>query len=227
MTTIADNLTQVQQQMLAACNHANRPYSDIELLAVSKTKPIDSLQFAYDAGQRHFGENYVQETVDKIEQLKHLTDITWHFIGPLQSNKTRQIANNVDWVHSVDRIKIAKRLNEQRSNNITPLNVCLQVNISAEASKSGVSVEEIDELAEFISNCENLSLRGLMAIPAKGNAEQVKESFESMQSLYQALQQKYSTVDTLSMGMSGDMNIAIECGSTMIRVGTAIFGKRE
>ncbi|WP_068546766.1 YggS family pyridoxal phosphate-dependent enzyme [Thalassotalea crassostreae] len=227
MTTIADNLTQVQQQMLAACNSAKRPISDIELLAVSKTKPIDSLQLAYDAGQRHFGENYVQEMVDKVEQLKHLTDITWHFIGPLQSNKTRQIANNVDWVHSVDRIKVAKRLNEQRSNNITPLNVCLQVNISAEASKSGVSVEEIDELAEFISNCENLSLRGLMAIPAKGSAEQVKKSFENMQSLYQALQQKYSTVDTLSMGMSGDMNIAIECGSTMIRVGTAIFGKRE
>lgn len=228
MINIADNLIKVNQQLIAASNKANRSSASVSLLAVSKTKPVSLIQQAYDAGQRHFGENYVQETVEKVQQLAHLTDITWHFIGPLQANKTRLIANNVSWVHSVDRIKIAKRLNEQRDSNITPLNVCLQVNISEEASKSGVTIDEVAELAEFINNCENLTFRGLMAIPTKtDDIEQTKQSFNNMQALFNELEHQYPSVDTLSMGMSNDMAIAIACGSTMIRVGTAIFGQRN
>lgn len=228
MINIADNLKHVKQLIIAASNDANRSSVSVSLLAVSKTKPVSLIQQAYDAGQRQFGENYVQETVEKVQQLAHLKDITWHFIGPLQANKTRLIANNVAWVHSVDRIKIAKRLNEQRDSNITPLNVCLQVNISEEASKSGVTIDEITELAEFINNCKNLTLRGLMAIPHKtDNDELTKQSFNQMQTLFNELMHQYPTVDTLSMGMSNDMNIAIASGSTMIRIGTAIFGQRN
>ncbi|WOH39291.1 YggS family pyridoxal phosphate-dependent enzyme [Thalassotalea fonticola] len=227
MTNIADNLKAIHQDIINACNNANRSSATVSLLAVSKTKPISLIQQAYDAGQRHFGENYVQETVDKVQQLAHLTDITWHFIGPIQSNKTRLIAENVAWVHSIDRLKTAKRLNEQRDSNIIPLNVCLQVNISGEESKSGATIDEIAELAEFINNCANLTLRGLMAIPAKGNDETTRQSFRKMQTLFNQLQHQYPSVDTLSMGMSNDMNIAIDCGSSMIRVGTAIFGARD
>ncbi|WNC67759.1 YggS family pyridoxal phosphate-dependent enzyme [Thalassotalea nanhaiensis] len=227
MINIADNLKAIHQDIINASNNANRSSVAVSLLAVSKTKPVSLIQQAYDAGQRHFGENYVQETVEKVQQLAHLTDITWHFIGPIQSNKTRQIAENVDWAHSIDRIKTAKRLNEQRDSNIIPLNVCLQVNISGEESKSGAKISEVTELAEFINNCPNLALRGLMAIPAKGDDEVTKQSFIKMQTLFNQLQHQYPSVDTLSMGMSNDMTIAIDCGSTMIRVGTAIFGARE
>lgn len=224
MTTIKDNLATVELQISQACISAKRSRRDVSLLAVSKTKPTQLIEQAYAAGQKEFGESYVQEAVDKVNQLQHLNDITWHFIGPIQSNKTRLIAENFSWVHSIDRIKIAQRLNEQRCPQDTPLNVCLQVNISNEESKSGVSIAELEVLAEFIQGCENLSLRGLMAIPQK-NADDA--TFEQMYALFRQYQDKYPQIDTLSMGMSSDLVPAIAAGSTMIRVGSAIFGARN
>jgi len=224
MTTIKDNLATVELQISQACISAKRSRRDVSLLAVSKTKPTQLIEQAYAAGQKEFGESYVQEAVDKVNQLQHLNDITWHFIGPIQSNKTRLIAENFSWVHSIDRIKIAQRLNEQRCPQDTPLNVCLQVNISNEESKSGVSIAELEVLAEFIQGCENLSLRGLMAIPQK-NADDA--TFEQMYALFRQYQEKYPQIDTLSMGMSSDLVPAIAAGSTMIRVGSAIFGARN
>ncbi|GAC03221.1 hypothetical protein GAGA_0356 [Paraglaciecola agarilytica NO2] len=182
---------------------------------------------AYEAGHRLFGENYVQEGVDKIQQLSELDDIEWHFIGPLQSNKTRPVAENFDWVHSIDRLKIAQRLNDQRSAH-KKLNVCIQVNIDNEASKAGVPPEDVNLLAEQISNMPNLTLRGLMTIPkAQQNAEMQRKSLSAMNALFVQLQTKYPQIDTLSMGMSNDMQLAIECGSTMVRIGSAIFGSRQ
>ncbi|WP_394172528.1 YggS family pyridoxal phosphate-dependent enzyme [Thalassotalea litorea] len=228
MTEIATKLTQVQQQISSACNKANRSPQEVTLLAVSKTKSAQLIQQAIDAGQRNFGENYVQEAVTKIQQLAHNSDLIWHFIGPIQANKTRLIAENFSWVHSVDREKIAKRLNEQRAVNITPLNVCLQVNISDEQSKSGVGVQELFALADFVSNCKQLRLRGVMAIPEKtDNIGHRLQQFSAMENLYQQLKLRYPQVDTLSMGMSNDMEQAIACHSTMVRIGTAIFGKRD
>ena len=224
MTIIKDNLATVELQILQACQQASRNRDDVCLLAVSKTKPAQDIEQAYQAGQRAFGESYVQEAVDKIHQLQHLNDIDWHFIGPIQSNKTRLIAENFSWVHSIDRIKIAKRLNEQRCHQDTPLNICLQVNISNENSKSGVTIAELAELAAYIDSCENLTLKGLMAIPQK-NAEQ--NTFDQMYQLFKQYQQKYPQMDTLSMGMSADLAPAIQAGSTMIRVGSAIFGARN
>lgn len=228
MFNIAENLANINAQIQTASNTANRSSSSVNLLAVSKTKPISQISQAYKAGQRDFGENYIQETVDKVQQLSHLPDICWHFIGPIQSNKTRLIANSVAWVHSIDRVKIAQRLNEQRDSNINALNVCLQVNISQEESKSGIKIDQLAELAEYVNNCPNLCLRGLMAIPANSkDKEQTKASFIKMQDLFNELKHQYPTVDTLSMGMSGDLDIAIECGSTIVRVGSAIFGARQ
>ncbi len=224
MTSIKDNIAAVEVQISQACNKANRSIDDVTLLAVSKTKPCDMIEQAYLSGQRAFGENYVQESIDKIALLAHLPDIKWHFIGPIQSNKTRQIATNFSWVHSVDRIKIAKRLNEHRCAQDTPLNICLQVNISNEASKSGVDVEEITELAKSVSTCENLTLRGIMAIPQK-NAD--IETYQQMFTLFSQLKKQYPHVDTLSMGMSADLQTAITSGSTMVRIGSAIFGARQ
>lgn len=220
---IKDNLSQINNLISNACQHANRPIEQVHLLAVSKTKPSDLIRQAYQAGQRQFGENYVQEAIEKIAELHDLNDICWHFIGPIQSNKTRDIATNFSWVHSVDRIKIATRLNEQRCPQDTPLNICLQVNISGEASKSGVNVEQLPELAQYVSNCQHLQLRGLMAIPDKNNP---KSAFDKMYCLYNDLKNQYPTIDTLSMGMSNDLSLAIESGSTMVRIGTAIFGQR-
>jgi pyridoxal phosphate enzyme (YggS family) len=224
MTPIKDNLTKINLQILNACQQAERSTSELTLLAVSKTKSSAMIEQAYVAGQREFGESYIQEAVEKIADLQALPDVVWHFIGPIQSNKTRQIADNFNWVHSVDRIKIAKRLNDHRSSKDTPLNVCLQVNISGEESKSGIAVEDLGELVVFIENCDHLVLRGLMAIPEK-NASLL--SFEKMQKLYSNLQAEHPTIDTLSMGMSGDLTQAIAAGSTMVRVGSAIFGARE
>ncbi|WP_286272379.1 YggS family pyridoxal phosphate-dependent enzyme [Thalassotalea hakodatensis] len=223
MSHIKDNLAQVELQITAACQQAKRHRNDIQLLAVSKTKPAAQVQEAYNAGQIAFGENYLQEAVEKIQQLSDLERICWHFIGPIQSNKTRLIAEHFSWVQSVDRKKIITRLNEQRCSQDTPLNVCLQVNISGEASKSGIEVNELDELAQMVDSADNLTLRGLMAIPEKHNAA---ESFAKMSALFQSLQQRFNTVDTLSMGMSGDLSEAISNGSTMVRIGTAIFGAR-
>ncbi|MDN3652100.1 YggS family pyridoxal phosphate-dependent enzyme [Thalassotalea ponticola] len=223
MSSIADNLANVLTSIEQASCDSQRTANSVQLLAVSKTKPVDDINAAYLAGQRQFGENYVQELASKAKALSEF-DIIWHFIGPIQSNKTRLIAEYADWVHSIDREKTAKRLNEQRAVNITPLQVCLQVNISGEPSKSGVTVEQLDSLAAFVDACPHLVLRGIMCIPEKGNSE---PSFVKMQSLFKQLQQKYPTIDTLSMGMSGDMATAIACGSTMVRVGTAIFGRRD
>lgn len=223
MTLIKDNITMLEVQISQACKKANRSINDVSLLAVSKTKPIAMIEQAYQAGQRAFGESYIQEAVEKIAQLTHLPDICWHFIGPIQSNKTKQIATNFSWVHSLDRIKIAKRLNEHRYGQDTPLNVCLQVNISNEDSKSGVTTNELPELIQYVASCENLQLRGLMAIPQK-NA--TADTFNKMFQLFNELKNRYPQVDTLSMGMSNDMQQAIAAGSTMVRVGSAIFGER-
>lgn len=224
MTHIKDNLAAVELQISQACKLANRSIDEVNLLAVSKTKPASMVEDAYKSGQRAFGENYIQEAVEKITQLTHLSDIDWHFIGPIQSNKTRLIAENFSWVHSVDRAKIIARLNEQRLSQDTPLNVCLQVNISDEKSKSGINVNELEDLAKLVFESDNLQLRGLMAIPEKGDSA---KSLQKMQLLFTDLQSRYPTVDTLSMGMSNDLADAIKYGSTMVRIGTAIFGQRE
>ncbi|MFT5635923.1 MAG: pyridoxal phosphate enzyme (YggS family) [Cognaticolwellia sp.] len=224
MIAIKDNIAAVELQISSACQRANRNADEITLLAVSKTKPIEMLEQAYDTGQRDFGESYVQEAVDKITALHNKTDIAWHFIGPIQTNKTKLIASHFSWVHSIDRIKVAKHLNEHRSGQDTPLNICLQVNISRELSKSGVLLQELPALLAVIETCDNLCLRGLMAIPEK-NASQA--SFLQMQTLFIELKKHYPTMDTLSMGMSGDLQLAINAGSTLVRIGSAIFGARS
>lgn len=224
MINIKDNLAKVQQQIKQACLLAQRPNNSVTLLAVSKTKSNQMIEQAYNAGQRHFGESYIQEAIEKIAQLTHLNTIVWHFIGPVQSNKTKHIANNFTWVHSVDRIKIAQRLNDQIENTNIPLNICLQVNISEEASKSGISIEQLSELANTVNELPNLCLRGLMAIPQKNASE---ASFIKMQQLFNQYKAQYPTMDTLSMGMSADLTPAVAYGSTLVRIGSAIFGARE
>jgi len=224
MSNIKDNLGKVEQQIKNACQINQKSPTSVLLLAVSKTKPASDVESAYNAGQRLFGENYVQEAVDKINELDHLDEIQWYFIGPIQSNKTKLIAEHFDWVQSVDRVKILQRLNEQRPSEKSKLNVCLQVNISDEASKSGATLAELPALIDTIKQCKNLVLRGFMAIPEKGNPSL---SFEKMDQLFTQYQAQISTIDTLSMGMSGDMELAIANGSTMVRIGTAIFGARH
>jgi len=224
MSNIKDNLGKVEQQIKNACQINQKSPTSVQLLAVSKTKPASDVESAYNAGQRLFGENYVQEAVDKINELDHLDEIQWYFIGPIQSNKTKLIAEHFDWVQSVDRVKILQRLNEQRPSEKSKLNVCLQVNISDEASKSGATLAELPALIDTIKQCKNLVLRGFMAIPEKGNPSL---SFEKMDQLFTQYQAQISTIDTLSMGMSGDMELAIANGSTMVRIGTAIFGARH
>lgn len=228
---IKDNLTSIHQQIQTACQKAQRPQSAVKLLAVSKTKPVEDIQMAIDAGQRAFGENYVQEGVEKIQYFadKH-PELEWHFIGPLQSNKTRLVAEYFDWMQTMDRAKIADRLNEQRSHYKKPLNVLIQINISDESSKSGIQPAEMFALAKHIENLPHLRLRGLMAIPAPTDdiAEQEK-ALSAMQVLFEELKAACpdQQIDTLSMGMSDDMRTAIACGSTMVRIGTAIFGQRN
>jgi len=238
MSNIKENIQKIQTQIDKACStniqksepSSNNRQSSVTLLAVSKTKPASAIEQAYLAGQRDFGENYLQEAIDKITNLSYLTEISWHFIGPIQSNKTKQIAQHFNWVHSVDRAKIARRLNthineinQQDNCQDTSLNICLQVNISEEASKSGIMADEVFSLAEVVDNCDKLTLRGLMAIPEKNAGA---ASYEKMQHLFKKLQAQYPTVDTLSMGMSNDLDMAITHGSTMVRIGTAIFGSR-
>lgn len=210
---IADNLKKVQSR-IDAVDIKNQ----VTLIAVSKTKPASDLQQAIDVGQRHFGENYLQEALEKIQALKG-QNLIWHFIGPIQSNKTKQIAQNFSWVHSVDRLKIAKRLNDQRPENLEKLNVLLQVNIDDEPTKSGAKVDEIDELVTHFENFQNISLRGFMCIPNPNNAE---KSFKKMAKILQ----KHPNFDVLSMGMSADLELAIENGATFVRIGSDIFGKR-
>ena len=227
MVTIAERLTSAYARIAEAAHKAQRNSNDITLLAVSKTKPATDIMAAYEQGQRQFGESYVQEAVDKIAQLATFSDIVWHFIGPIQSNKSALVAANFAWVQSVDRLKIAKRLNSQRPETMPPLNVLIQVNISEEEAKSGCHPNEITELAQYIDQCAHLQLRGLMAIPAKSDDTNTQiQYFEQLQTCFDKLQTQYPHIDTLSMGMSNDVEAAIAAGSTMVRIGTDIFGTR-
>lgn len=229
MTDIAQQLGKVQQRIIQSASRAGRNAAEIKLLAVSKTRPLSDLMQAVDAGQYAFGENYLQEAIEKIPALRTArpaAPLEWHFIGPIQSNKTAAIAEHFDWVHSVDRLKIAQRLNEQR--NQIPLNICLQVNISQEASKSGCSPAELLELAQQVSKLPRLRLRGLMAIPAsRTDSEQQRHPFRQLRVLLESLNKQGFTLDTLSMGMSADLEAAILEGATLVRIGTDIFGPRN
>lgn len=229
--TIEQNLAQIQQNIQHAVQQAKRPESAVKLLAVSKTKPVEDIYQAYQAGQTAFGENYVQEGVEKIQYFAQKNiPLEWHFIGPLQSNKTKLVAEHFDWMQTLDRKKIADRLNEQRPHYKKPLNVLIQINISDEDSKSGIQPNEMLDLAKQIQNLPHLCLRGLMAIPASSDdlATQT-QAFTQMYSLFEQLKQALpdAQIDTLSMGMTDDMASAIQCGSTMVRIGTAIFGARD
>lgn len=228
MSAIATHLHDVRRQIHDAALRAGRAPADVQLLAVSKTFGADAVREAIDAGQHAFGENYVNEAIDKITALHTWRDgLEWHFIGPLQSNKTRLVAEHFDWVHSVDRAKIAERLSAQRPAECAPLQVCLQVNISNEASKSGVAPADVPALARQIATLPRLRLRGLMAIPAPtGNIQAQRVPFRALRELWQALRDDGLPLDTLSMGMSADLEAAIAEGATIVRVGTAIFGAR-
>ena len=237
MNSIVVNLMQVRQRMELAALAAKREPEEIELLAVSKTFPASAIEEAMHAGQTAFGENYVQEGVEKITRLAKLRPwLVWHFIGPIQSNKTRELAEHFDWVHSVDRLKIAERLSAQRGEfpSLAELQLCVQVNVSDEESKSGVPLSEAKALCDEISKMPNVVLRGLMAIPAP-NADPTKQrkAFDEVRDCFGQIQTsrytdpRYQFFDTLSMGMSDDLEAAIAEGSTIVRVGTAIFGKRD
>ena len=221
---IADRLKDTLIQIGRAEAAYNRKPGSVLLLAVSKTKPAADIAAAYQAGQRHFGESYCQEALKKQQALGAF-DITWHFIGPVQSNKTKTLAAHFDWVHSVDSLKIAQRLSAQRPRALPPLNICLQVNVSGEQSKSGVSLSELPQLCEQVDMLPNIRLRGVMAIPMP--TEDLKLQRQPYKTLYQAVARLESLqLDTLSFGMSGDLNAAIAEGSTIVRVGTALFGTR-
>ncbi len=225
MTTIMQRLRQIRTQISAAERAYNRRPGSVLLLAVSKTKPAEAIAAAYQAGQRHFGENYLQEALKKQQELGAY-DICWHFIGPIQSNKTKALAMHFDWVHSVDSLKIARRLSEQRPSYLPPLNICLQVNISDESSKSGISLTELPQLCEQVVALPNLKLRGVMAIPApQQDFEQQRQPYKT---LYQAVAKlKKPELATFSFGMTGDLKAAIAEGSTIVRIGTALFGERD
>ncbi|POF40830.1 YggS family pyridoxal phosphate enzyme [Pseudomonas laurylsulfativorans] len=224
MSTIADNILQVSSRIHAATLAANRSENSVHLLAVSKTKPAQDLREAYAAGLRDFGENYLQEALGKQLELVDLP-LIWHFIGPIQSNKTRAIAEHFDWVHSVDRLKIAQRLSEQRPADLPPLNICIQVNVSGEASKSGCTPADLPALANAIDALPRLKLRGLMAIPEPTEDRAAQDAaFAAVQSLQASLN---LPLDTLSMGMSHDLESAIAQGATWVRIGTALFGARD
>ncbi|MEZ5523753.1 MAG: YggS family pyridoxal phosphate-dependent enzyme [Pseudomonadales bacterium] len=226
-TSIAENISQVSSRIRAAENAAGRIPGIVQLIAVSKTRTANEVRKAVAAGARHIGENYLQEALDKQSELAG-EDIVWHFIGPIQSNKTSAIANHFDWVHSIDRLKIARRLNDQRETGKAPLNVCIQVNISDETTKSGVPLAELPALAKQIAELPNLKLRGLMAIPSPNQPEaSLTRDFARMKQSLAALNRGGLELDTLSMGMSGDLEAAIAAGSTMVRIGTAIFGPRN
>lgn len=226
MKSLAESFQLVRQQIAEDCTRAERSPESVALLAVSKTRSADEIRAAAATGQTAFGENYLQEALDKIEALSDLS-LEWHFIGPIQSNKTRPIAENFHWVHSVDRLKIAERLSNQRPHYATDLNICIQVNISAEAQKAGCSVEELPELARAIAALPKICLRGLMVIPEATEDDQLlRTRFRQTAELLASLKPEIPTLDTLSMGMSGDLDAAIAEGSTMVRVGTALFGPR-
>jgi len=229
MSVIAANLQAVKNDIAAAAQQAGREASAVSLLAVSKTVSAERVREAFQAGQHAFGENYVQEGLDKIAALDDLrSGIQWHFIGPLQSNKTRPVAEQFDWVHAIDRLKIAERLSAQRPAGMAPLQVCIQVNISDEATKSGVPPKDVLALAQAVAALPNLQLRGLMAIPAPAEDPAAqRQPFAALRELLDRLRQAGLQVDTLSMGMSADMDAAIAEGATLVRIGTAIFGARH
>ena len=233
MTTISARLQAVHARIDAAALRYARPRDasdSIALLAVSKTWPASAVREAFAAGQRLFGENYVQEGVDKVAELADLrvAGLQWHFIGPLQSNKTRRIAETFDWVHTIDRVRIAERLSEQRPPELPPLQVCLQVNVSGESTKSGVAPSDVAALAHAVAQLPRLQLRGLMAIPAPADDfAQQRASFARLRQCYEQLNADGRLLDTLSMGMSDDLEAAIAEGATVVRVGSAIFGERH
>jgi len=230
MNDIAHNLAQVRDKISAAATRCGRASEEVTLLAVSKTKPASAIAEAIDAGQRMFGENYVQEGVEKIRHFreKGTAELQWHFIGPLQSNKSRLVAEHFDWCHTVDRLRIASRLSEQRPAEMPPLNVLIQINISDENSKSGIALEALDQLADEVAALPGLKLRGLMAIPApESDYDRQFAVARQMAVAFEALKTRFPTVDTLSLGMTDDMAAAIAAGSTMVRIGTAIFGARD
>jgi len=227
MTTIAENLKQVRDRIATACQATGRRPQEISLLAVSKTFGPDAVRAAYAAGQRAFGENYVQEALGKIAALADLPDIAWHCIGPLQSNKTRPVAEHCGWVHTIDRLKIAERLAAQRPAGLGPLNVCIQVNVDEGANKSGVTVQEAPALARAVAALPGLRLRGIMSIPEPAaDFETARAAHAKARALFDALNADGLALDTLSAGMSADLEAAIAAGSTLVRIGSAIFGKR-
>ncbi|MGF1747208.1 YggS family pyridoxal phosphate-dependent enzyme [Vibrio cionasavignyae] len=231
MTSIQQNIELITTQIARAEQNCGRVQGGVQLLAVSKTKPNEAIIQAALAGQRQFGENYVQEGVSKVAFFNDNHpefDLEWHFIGPIQSNKTRVVAEHFDWVHTIDRAKTAQRLNDQRPSSMGPLQVLIQVNTSEEATKSGAQIDQVFELAEVIDDLPNLVLRGVMSIPANvsGYEEQL-QAFMVLREVNNKLAAQYANIDTLSMGMSGDMDAAIAAGSTMVRIGTAIFGARD
>ncbi len=227
MTKIRDKLQIIGAEINKVAQQYQRKADDIQLLAVSKRHPVEAIQIAYESGQSSFGENYVQELVEKAQSLSEL-NISWHFIGPLQSNKTKQIAEVADWVHTIDRFKIAQRLNNQRPEGLPPLCICIQINISGETSKSGVAANDVEALASQIAKLPHLRLRGLMVIPAPSNSfEEQRATFAKVSQIKDQLNQQGYKLDTLSMGMSGDMEAAIAEGATIVRIGTAIFGSRD
>lgn len=231
--TIANQLLNAHENIKNLEAKYNKPTDSVSLMAVSKTKPVEDILLAYQAGQRVFGENYAQELSEKQLALAHLPDIQWHYIGPIQSNKTKIICQSANWIDSVDRLKIANRIDSHAKTLDKNINLLLQVNISNSPQKSGVSLSQVNELAMSINSLNHVTLRGLMAIPdnypedENGDRLQLKQEFNQMWTCFSELKQQYPTVDTLSLGMSGDLNIAIECGSTMVRLGTAIFGSRN
>jgi hypothetical protein len=226
MTSISNRLQDILATIQLA-KLANHRTQSVNLLAVSKAQSALAIREAYAAGQKLFGENYLQEALDKQSQLADLA-IEWHFIGPIQSNKTQLIAQHFNWVHSIDRLKIAQRLNDARPETLAPLQVCIQVNISNEESKSGVTQQELETLASAISKLPRLKLRGLMAIPEPSNDNNKQRiQFKQVRECYDALLEKGFTLDTLSIGMSDDYRIAIEEGATIVRIGSALFGARK
>lgn len=221
-----DHITKLEERVRRSSQKSQFGNSDILVLAVSKTRPAEDIRAAHAAGLSHFGENYLQEALPKIEALSDLR-LTWHFIGPVQSNKTRPVAEHFDWVHTVDREKIARRLSEQRPPGRAPLNICLQVNISGEPSKSGVSLEELPRLAAAVRELPGVQLRGLMSIPAQAEGEEAqRRPHRALREAFEALREQCPEIDTLSMGMSADLEAAIAEGATIVRIGTALFGPR-
>jgi pyridoxal phosphate enzyme (YggS family) len=233
MSTLEARYQAIQHRIHQACDQVGRSRDSVRLLAVSKTKPATMVRQCYQLGQRAFGENYLQDGIDKVESLRTLDGLQWHFIGPLQSNKTRPVATHFDWLETLDRDKIARRLNEQRPQHLPPLQVLVQVNISGEEQKAGVPVADVMRLAEHIQTLERLNLRGLMCIPEATDLQSVdgvttlKQQFQQMKHLFEQLKTVHTQVDTLSMGMSADLELAIEAGATEIRIGTDIFGARS